>query len=118
MLELHQFKHSPYCLKVRMALAAKELKYRTVEISPAIGQIEIFKKTGQKQLPVLFDNENVIHNSSSIIRYLEKIKTSPKLIPDEPKQASHAQIIQNCADTTLAQSIKKLFYQKSQQIQL
>ena len=112
MLELHQFRHSPYCLKVRMALAAKKLEYRTVEITPAIGQIDIFQKTGQKKLPVLFDNEITIHNSSSIIRHLEKIQTYPKLIPDDQKEASQAQIIENWADTTLAKSIKIVFLEE------
>ena len=112
MLELHQFRHSPYCLKVRMALAAKKLEYRTVEITPAIGQIDIFQKTGQRKLPVLFHNEITIHNSSSIIRYLEKIHTNPKLIPDDPKEASQAQIIENWADTTLATSIKIVFLEE------
>ena len=112
MLELHQFKHSPYCLKVRMALAAKKLAYRTVEITPAIGQIDIFQKTGQKKLPVLFDDEIIIHNSSSIIRHLEKIQIEPRLIPDNPKEASQAQIIENWADTTLAKSIKVVFLEE------
>ena len=112
MLELHQFKNSPYCLKVRMALAAKKLKYRTVEITPAIGQIDIFQKTGQRKLPVLFDNEITIHNSSSIIRHLEKIQIEPKLIPDNPKERSQAQIIENWADTTLAKSIKIVFLEE------
>ena len=112
MLELHQFKHSPYCLKVRMALAAKKLEYRTVEITPAIGQIDIFQKTGQRKLPVLFDNEITIHNSSSIIRHLEKIQTDPKLIPDNPQERSQSQIIENWADTTLAKSIKIVFLEE------
>ena len=112
MLELHQFRHSPYCLKVRMALAAKKLEYRTVEITPAIGQIDIFQKTGQKKLPVLFDKETTIHDSSSIIRHLEKIEMYPKLIPEDPKQASQAQIIENWADTTLAKSIKIVFLEE------
>jgi len=112
MLELHQFRHSPYCLKVRMALAAKKLEYRTVEITPAIGQIDIFQKTGQRKLPVLFDKETTIHDSSSIIRHLEKIEMYPKLIPEDPKQASQAQIIENWADTTLAKSIKIVFFLK------
>ncbi len=112
MLELHQFRHSPYCLKVRMALAAKKLEYRTVEITPAIGQIDIFQKTGQKKLPVLFDNEKIIHNSSSIIRHLEKIQIEPKLILDDQKEASKAQIIENWADTTLAKSIKIVFLEE------
>ena len=112
MLELHQFRHSPYCLKVRMALAAKKLEYRTLEITPAIGQIDIFQKTGQKKLPVLFDNEITIYNSSSIIRHLEKIQKEPKLIPDDLKEASQAQIIENWADTTLAKSIKIVFLEE------
>ena len=112
MLELHQFRHSPYCLKVRMALAAKKLEYRTVEITPAIGQIDIFQKTGQKKLPVLFDNELTIHNSSLIIRHLEEIKIEPRLFPDNPKNLSQAQIIENWADTTLARSIKIVFLEE------
>ncbi len=124
MLELHQFRHSPYCLKVRMALAAKKLEYRTVEITPAIGQIDIFQitpavgqidifqKTGQKKLPVLFDNETIIHDSSSIIRHLEKIEIEPKLIPEGLKEASQVQIIENWADTTLAKSIKIVFLEE------
>ncbi len=112
MLELHQFKHSPYCLKVRMALAAKKLEYRTVEITPAIGQIDIFQKTGQKKLPVLFDKERTIHDSSSIIRYLEKIEIEPKLIPEDLKEASQVHIIENWADTTLAKSIKIAFLEE------
>ncbi len=112
MLELHQFRHSPYCLKVRMALAAKKLEYRTVEITPAIGQIDIFQKTGQKKLPVLFDKETTIHESSAIIRHLEKIEIEPKLIPEGLKEASQAQIIENWADKTLAKSIKIVFLEE------
>ena len=112
MLELHQFRHSPYCLKVRMALATKKLEYRTVEITPAIGQIDIFQKTGQRKLPVLFDNDITIHNSSSIIRHLEKIQIEPKLIPENPKECSQAHIIENWADTTLANSIKIVFLEE------
>ena len=112
MLELHQFRHSPYCLKVRMALAAKKLEYRTVEITPAMGQIDIFQKTGQRKLPVLFDNEITIHNSSSIIRHLEKIQIEPQLIPDNTKERSQAQIIENWADTTLGKSIKIVFLEE------
>ena len=112
MLELHQFRHSPFCLKVRMALATKELEYRAVEITPAIGQLGIFQKTGQRKLPVLFDKETAICESSSIIRYLEQLKSEPRLIPENLKEASQAKIIENWADTTLANSIRTLFIQE------
>ncbi len=112
MLELHQFRHSPFCLKVRMALEAKKLEYRTVEITPAIGQIGIFQKTGQRKLPVLFDKETAIYESSSIIRYLEQLKSEPRLIPENSKEESQAKIIENWADTTLANSIRTVFIQE------
>ncbi len=95
-----------------MALAAKKLEYRNVEITPAIGQIYIFQKTVKKKLPVLFDKETTIHDSASIIRHLEKIEVEPKLIPECPKEASQAQIIENWADTTLAKSIKIVFLEE------
>ena len=43
MLELHQFRHSAFCLKVRMALHAKGLSFREVEVTPGIGQLAVFR---------------------------------------------------------------------------
>ena len=55
-MELHQFRHSPSCLKVKMALAAKKLEYLIVEITPApvIGQIDIFQKIRSKEVTYEF----------------------------------------------------------------
>ena len=61
---------------------------------------------------MLFDNETIIHDSSSIIRHLEKIETEPKLIPEGLKEGSQVQIIENWADTTLAKSIKIVFLEE------
>jgi len=61
---------------------------------------------------VLFDKETTIHESSSIIRHLEKIEIEPKLIPEGLKEASQVQIIENWADTTLAKSIKIVFLEE------
>ena len=55
MLELHQFRHSAFCLKVRMVLQAKGLSFRTVEVTPGIGQVAVFRLSGQRQVPVLVD---------------------------------------------------------------
>ena len=49
MLELHQFRHSAFCLKVRMVLQAKGLSFRTVEVTPGIGQVAVFRLSGQRQ---------------------------------------------------------------------
>ena len=78
-----------------MALAAKKLEYLTVEITPAIGQIDILQKTGQNKLPVIFNNKITIHDTSSIIRHLEKIQIEAKSISDNPNEALQVQIIEN-----------------------
>ncbi len=106
MLELYQFQHSSFCLKVRLGLEAKKLTYRIVEIKPGIGQLQIFKLSGQKQLPVLKDGENVISDSTAIIEYLEKITKEPSLVPKDPKEAAIVEMIEDWADTALAKSVR------------
>ena len=66
MITLYQFRHSAFCLKTRMALHAKKLKYRVEEISPGIGQFEIFKISGQKQVPIIVDDNNQIISETDI----------------------------------------------------
>ncbi len=107
MLVLYQFQHSAFCLKVRMALRAKKLSFRTVEVTPGIGQIKIFRLSGQKQLPVLVDGENVISDSSEIIQYLECNYPETSLIPSDPKEAGLVHLLTNWSDTTLAKATKK-----------
>ena len=106
MLELYQFRHSPFCLKVRMALQAKGLEYKKIEVEPGIGQIEVFKLSGQRQVPVLMKEGKVIHGSGQIIQYLDEINPEPKLIPDEMTLGSQALIYESWADTTLANLVK------------
>ena len=106
MMELNQFRQSAFCLKVRMALAAKSLNYRVIEITPGIGQVAIFRLSGQRQLPVLIDGNHVIADSSEIIRYLEKICPDPKLLPNDPQEAAMAHLIEDWADTTMAKAAR------------
>ena len=56
-----------------MALHAKKLQYRVEEVTPGIGQFEIFKISGQKQVPVIVDdNDQIISDSSIICEYINK----------------------------------------------
>ena len=106
MLELHQFRHSAFCLKVRMALQAKGLSCREVEVTPGIGQISLFRLSGQRQVPVLVDGDEVVSDSSAICRYLEKLRPEPALIPADPRQRAQVQLIEDWADTTLSAAVR------------
>ena len=108
MITLYQFKHSAFCLKTRMALHAKNLTYRIDEISPAVGQIEIFKISGQKQLPVIMDdNGQVISDSSNICEYIDTKNANNPLFPLDPMECSQSKIIEDWADTTMATVCKQ-----------
>ncbi|MFL0792581.1 MAG: glutathione S-transferase family protein, partial [Prochlorococcus sp.] len=102
MLELHQFRHSAFCLKVRMVLEIKGLSYQQIEVTPGLGQLAVFRLSGQRQVPVLVEGDNVVADSSVIARYLESRQPDPALIPADPKRAAQAHLIEDWADTTLA----------------
>lgn len=101
-LELHQFRQSAFCLKVRMVLQAKGLSYRTVDVTPGIGQVAVFRLSGQRQVPVLVDGDLVLADSSAIARHLEDRAPEPQLIPSDPRLAAQVHLIEDWADTTLA----------------
>ena len=108
MITLYQFRHSAFCLKTRMVLHAKQLLYRVEEVTPGIGQIEIFKISGQKQLPVIIDeNDQVINDSSNICEYLDKKNDHYQLLPEDPLFFSQVKLIEDWADTTMADTCKK-----------
>ncbi|MAR05917.1 MAG: glutathione S-transferase [Cyanobium sp. NAT70] len=102
MLELHQFRHSAFCLKVRMVLQAKGLSYRVVEVMPGLGQVALFRLSGQRQVPVLVDDNTVVADSSAIARHLEHVARDPQLLPADPQQAAQVHLIEDWADTTFA----------------
>ncbi len=79
MLELHQFRHSALCLKVRMGLAAKGLDFKSFEVTPGVGQIGIFRLSTQRKLPLIVHENTVIADSSAIIRYLEALNQTQTL---------------------------------------
>jgi len=114
MLTLYQFKHSAFCLKTRLALHAKKIQYRVEEVSPGIGQIEIFQISGQKQLPVIKDdNDQIISDSSNICEYLDKKNSHNILFPEDPLLLAQSKIIEDWADTTMAATCKKILIKSS-----
>ncbi len=89
-----------------MVLQIKKMSYRTIEIVPGLGQVNVFKLSGQRKVPVLKDGEHVITDSSAIIEYLENITEEPKLLPENQQESTTAHIIENWADTTLAKYVR------------
>ena len=101
-MELHQFRHSAFCEKVRLVLAAKRLDYTVVEVTPGLGQLELFRLSGQRQVPVMLDGSEVIADSTAIALYLERHHPEPLLLPEAPAERARVLLIEDWADTALA----------------
>lgn len=111
MLELHQFKHSSFCEKVRLVLAAKGLEAKVVEVVPGVGQLELFRLSGQRQVPVLVEGEEVIADSTEIALHLEQRHPLPALLPGDPVERARVLLLEDWADTALSSSCRRALLQ-------
>jgi glutathione S-transferase len=102
MMELHQFRHSAFCEKVRLILAFKGLDATVVEVTPGLGQLELFRLSGQRQVPVLVEGGEVIADSTSIALHLENRHPLPALLPPDPVVRARILLLEDWADTALA----------------
>lgn len=101
MLELYQFEASAFAEKIRLMLDYKQVPYRKVEVTPGVGQVEVFQMSGQRQVPVLKDGEQVIPDSTAIALHIEKAYPDRPLIPTDPKQKGLCLALESWADEAI-----------------
>lgn len=109
MLELYQIELSQFCEKVRLILDYKGLEYRKIEVTPGMGQFELFQKSGQQQVPALKDGETVVVDSTEIAMYLERKYPDPPLIPTDPKDKGTCLLMEEWADASIGEKGRKAF---------
>ena len=108
MLELYQFEASTFAEKIRLILDYKQLPYRKVEVTPGVGQVDIFRLSGQRQVPVLKDNETVIADSTAIALYLDKTYPERQILPADPKIRGLCLLIEDWADESFVPNTRKV----------
>ncbi|MBC6417579.1 MAG: glutathione S-transferase family protein [Prochloron sp. SP5CPC1] len=109
MLELYQFALCQYCEKVRLILDYKGLEYRKIEVTPGVGQWELWQMSGQKQVPVLKDGDRVIADSTAIALYLEDKYPERPIIPTDPRPRGQCLLMEEWADESMGLKIPKAF---------
>lgn len=110
MLELYQFELSQYSEKVRLILDYKGLPYRKIEVTPGVGQLELFQLSGQRRVPVLKDGATVISDSTAIAMYLERKYPEKPIIPVDPKERGVCLLIEEWADASIGIKSRKVLY--------
>jgi glutathione S-transferase len=100
-LELYQFELSQYSEKVRLILDYKQLEYKKINVVPGVGQLELLKVSGQRQVPVLKDGSVVVADSTEIALYLERKYPDRPLIPTDPLLRGQCLLIEEWADESI-----------------
>lgn len=109
MLELYQFELSQFSEKVRLVLDYKGLAYRKIEVIPGIGQLELLRMSGQRQVPVLKDGNTVIADSTAIALYLDGLYPDRPLIPTNPQQKANCLLLEQWADDIIGTKARSIF---------
>ena len=109
MLELYQFELSQYSEKVRLILDYKGLEYRKIEVTPGVGQLELFQKSGQRQVPVLKDGETYICDSTEIAFYLERKYPDRQILPEDSRAKGLCLLMEEWADESMGLKGRKAF---------
>jgi glutathione S-transferase len=110
MLELYQFELSQYSEKVRLILDYKGLDYRKIEVTPGIGQVDLFRLTGQRQVPVLKDGTKYISDSTEIAKYLDLHYPERPLMPTDSKQRGLCLMMEEWADESIGIKGRKALF--------
>ena len=107
MLDLYQFEGSHYSEKVRLILDYKKLPYRKVEVTPGIGQLDLFRLSGQYQVPVLRDGNEVIPDSTAIAKYLDAKYPDRPIIPTDSEEKGLCLMMEAWADESIGLNARK-----------
>lgn len=108
MLELYQFELSHYAEKVRLILDYKGLDYRKIEVTPGVGQLDVYQLSGQRRVPVLKDGAEVIADSTAIAFYLDRKYPDRPIVPTDPTQRGLCLMMEEWADESIGLNGRKV----------
>src|ERR671911_614198 len=86
MLTLYDAARCPYCARVRILLAEKEIPFETVEIDLENRPAWLYEKNPVGKVPMLEEGDFVLPESRVIMEYLEERYTEPPLLPSQPAE--------------------------------
>lgn len=104
--ELFQFQSSHFNEKARWALDLKQVPHVRRSLLPGPHAFTMKKITGDTQVPVLRDSNQVIAGSAQIIDYLEKSHPDPALYPEDPELRREALGIQREFDDEVGPAVR------------
>ena len=93
MLTLYDADRCPYCARVRIVLAEKELDHETVVVDLDDRPAWIYEKNPLGRVPVLEEGAFVLPESAVIMEYLEERYPEPPLWPADPAERAAGRLL-------------------------
>jgi len=92
-LTLYDAPRCPYCARVRIVLAEKDVPYEPVVIDLADRPAWIYQKKPSGKVPILEDDDWILPESAVIAEYLEERFPDPPLLPADAAERALARLL-------------------------
>lgn len=103
MLKLYDYPDCPFCQKVRVVLAEKDLEYEKVFVDLRRQEQktpEFLRMNPYGKVPVLVDEDAVIYDSTVINEYLEDEYPLPRLMPEDSQSRAQVRMLEDYCDNS------------------
>ena len=125
MLKLYDYPDCPFCQKVRVVLAEKDLEYEKIFVDLRKQEQKLpdfLRLNPYGKVPVLIDEDEVVYDSTIINEYLEDEYPLPRLMPDDSQGRARVRMLEDYCDnsfipptTTLLAQLRKTEAERDQQ---
>jgi glutathione S-transferase len=103
MIRLYDYPDCPFCQKVRVVLAEKDLEYERVHVDLHKQEqraSEFLKLNPYGKVPVLIDEDVVVYDSTIISEYLDDEYPNPALMPEDSAGRARVRLLEDFADNS------------------
>jgi glutathione S-transferase len=92
MLTLYDAERCPYCARVRIVLAEKDVEYEAVAVDLRDRPAWIYEKNASGRVPVLEEDGWLLPESAVIMEFLDERYPEPPLLPADPAERALARL--------------------------
>jgi len=103
MLKLYDYPDCPFCQKVRVVLAEKDLEYEKIFVDLRKQEQKLpdfLRLNPYGKVPVLVDEDEVVYDSTIINEYLEDEYPLPRLMPDDSSGRARVRMLEDYCDNS------------------
>jgi glutathione S-transferase len=103
MLKLYDYPDCPFCQKVRVVLAEKDLEYEKIFVDLRKQEQKLpdfLRLNPYGKVPVLVDEDEVVYDSTIINEYLDDEYPLPRLMPEDSQGRARVRMLEDYCDNS------------------